>query len=405
MTLPAEPPRYALLETARYFALDRLREVGELDSAKGHMAAAMLQVLDAAYSEYWSLDEAIWVQRHGAELENVRTAIDWATAHDPALAVALYGSAWPMFAEMELFAEARARFDQTVGLLVDALPRARLARFWEAVATYDSNRQFDRARHAADLAAALHGQTGDVRSRYYALMQLALNWRGDDDAARAAFVEAQALEDAAWPARLLTQGALTQGALLLSAGKFVEARSAYRRAVHLALTVSERQALAATVNIVELDLACGDTAAALQLGRPLSLSLRQSGRRAAHFDLLAVMFGALLLAGETDEARATAAELHDLAVRLDPGKLYKYGARRDGVPRRSRRAFTTRRRPSPCAPTPRTQRMGRRIAGLRKNACGWPSRSCSRSSSGPLARRGRGPSAGRDAGVLAGARL
>jgi len=321
-TLPTEPPRYALLETARYFALDRLKAVGELDTARRHMAAAMLQVLDAAYGEYWSLDEAIWVQRHGAELENVRAAIDWATEHDPELAVGLYGSAWPMFAQLELFTEARARFDQTVGLLVDALPHARLARFWEAVATYDSNRQFDRARHAADLAAALHVRTGDVRSRYYTLMQLALNWRGDEAAARAAYSEAQALEDAAWPARLLTQGALTLGALLLSAGQFVEARTAYRRAVHLALTVSERQALAATVHIVELDLACGDTAAALQLGRPLLLSLRQSGRGAAHFDLLAVMFGALLLAGETDEARATAVELHDLAVRLDPGKLY-----------------------------------------------------------------------------------
>jgi predicted ATPase/DNA-binding winged helix-turn-helix (wHTH) protein len=321
-TLPVEPPRYALLETARYFALDRLQAAGELESAKRHMATATLQVLDAAYAEYWSLDEAIWLQRHGAELENVRAAIDWATANDAALAVALYGSAWPMFAELELFAEARARFDQTVGLLVETQPHARAARFWEAVATYDSSRQFDRARHAADLAARLHRESGDIRSRYYSLMQLALNWRGDDVAARAAFDEAQALEDAAWPARLLTHGALTHGALLLSAGQFIEARTAYRRAVHLALTVSERQALAATVNIVELDLACGDTAAALQLGRPLSLSLRQSGRRAAHFDLLGVMFGALLLAGETDEARATAAELHDLAVRLDPGKLY-----------------------------------------------------------------------------------
>jgi len=321
-TLPVDPPRHALLETARYFALDRLVEAGELNGAKGHMAAATLQMLDTAYTEYWSLDEAIWVQRYGAELENVRAAIDWAAENNHALGVALYGSAWPMFAEMELFAEARARFEQTVGLVVDTLPRARLARFWEAVATYDSSRQCDRARHAADLSASLHGATGDIRSRFYSLMQLALNWRGDDAAARAAFAEAHALEDAAWPARLLTHGALTEGALLLSAGRFLEARTAYRRAMHLALTVSERLALTATVHIVELDLACGDTAAALQLGRPLSLGLRQSGRQAAQIDLLAVLFGALLLAGEIEEARATAAELYELAVRLDPSKLY-----------------------------------------------------------------------------------
>ena len=320
--LPVDPPRYSLNETARYFAHDRLAAAGDLNVARGRMAAATLQMLDVAYVEYWSVDEAIWLQRYGAELENVRAAFDWTAEHDHALGVALYGSAWPLFVEMELFAEARARFDQTVRLIVDTLPRARLGRFWEAVATYDSTRQCDRARYAAELAAAMHAETHLGRSRYYALLQLALNWRADTASARAALAEAQALEESTWPARLLTYGALTEGALLLAAGQFVEARAAYRRAVHLALTVSERQALAATVSIVELDLACGDTAAALQLGRPLSTSLRHSGRRATHFDLLTVLFGALLLADQIEEARAVGAELYELGVRLDPAKLY-----------------------------------------------------------------------------------
>ncbi len=282
----------------------------------------MLQLLDVAYAEYWSLDEAVWLQRYGAELDNVRAAIDWAAERDHALGVALYGSAWPLFAEMELFVEARARFEQTVRLISDAVPRARLARFWEAVATYDSGRQCDRARYAAELAARMHGETRHGRSRYYALLQLALNWRADNAAAREALAEARSLEDSSWPARLLTVGALTEGALLLSSGQFEDARAAYRRAAHLALTVSERQALAATVNIVELDLACGDAAAALQLGRPLSWSLRHSGRRATHFDLLCVLLGALLLAGEAEEAHATAAELYELGTSQDPAKLY-----------------------------------------------------------------------------------
>lgn len=65
----------------------------------------------------------------------------------------------------------------------------------------------------------------------------------------------------------------------MSAGRFDEARAAYQRAMKLALTTSERQALEATVHIVELDIAQGDTAAALQLGRPLALSLQHLGRR------------------------------------------------------------------------------------------------------------------------------
>ncbi|MDB6090375.1 MAG: putative ATPase [Gammaproteobacteria bacterium] len=320
--LTVNPPRYTLLETARYYALERLAANDELQVTRERMAATMLELLDLAYQEYWSLDEAIWLHRYEPELDNVRAAMEWATANDRALGVALFGSAWPLFVETDLYAEGRARYTQGLPLLSDALPRARVGRFWEAIATYDSTRQCDRARYAAELAAEMHAATSDIRSHYYALMQLAFNWRVDTAAARSAFEVARTLEDPAWPARLLTHGALTEGALLMNAGQFVDARAAYQRAMRLALTTSERQALAATVNIVELDIACGNTAAALQLGRPLALSLRHLGRRETRFELLVMTFSALLLAGEIDEARATGAELYELVIRLDTGKLY-----------------------------------------------------------------------------------
>lgn len=320
--LPVDPPRYALLETARFFAMGRLSASQELAAAQDRMAATMLNLLDVAYQEYWSLDEAIWRHRYELELDNVRAAIEWAIVNDRERGVALFGSSWPLFVETDLHAEGRNLFARTVTLLSDALPDARVGRFWEAVATYESTRQCDRARYAAELSAKMQGSAGDDRAHYYALTLLAFNWRGDDAAARAAFDAARRLEDPAWPARLLTHGALTEGALLLSGGQFVEARVAYRRAVRLALTMSERQALAATVNMVELDTACGDTASALQLGRPLALSLRHSGRRETRFELLCATFSALLIAGDTDEARATGAELYELALRLDTSKLY-----------------------------------------------------------------------------------
>ena len=125
--LPGDPPRYALLETARLYALGRLKDAGHLDTARRDMASATLHLLDSAYGEYWSLDEAIWLERYGAELANVRAALDWASANDKALAAALYGCAWPLYAETELYAEARARYEQVVRLLSDQLPRARLA--------------------------------------------------------------------------------------------------------------------------------------------------------------------------------------------------------------------------------------------------------------------------------------
>ncbi|HXN10663.1 MAG TPA: hypothetical protein VN859_05425, partial [Steroidobacteraceae bacterium] len=271
---------------------------------------------------YWSLDEAIWLHRYEPELDNVRAAMEWTTRHDPKLSVALYGSAWPLLVETDLHTQGRAQYAQVLALLSDELPRARVGRFWEAIASYDSTRQCDRARYAAELAAAMHAASGDTRSRYYALMQLASNWPVDITTARSVFEGARLLEDPAWPARLLAHGALTEGALLTGAGQLTAARAAYQRALRLALTTSERQALAATVHMVELDVACDDVSAALQLGRPLALSLQHLGRRDTRIELLVVIFSALLIAGETEEARSAGAELYDLAVRFDIGKLY-----------------------------------------------------------------------------------
>src|SRR5690348_1625530 len=81
--------------------------------------------------------------------------------------------AWPLFVEMDLCGEGRTRYSQVLALLSDSLPRGRVGRFWEAIAAYDSTRQCDRARYAADLAAAMYSATSDIRAHYYALMQIA----------------------------------------------------------------------------------------------------------------------------------------------------------------------------------------------------------------------------------------
>ena len=320
--LPSDPPRYALPETARLYALARLNEAGEEQAARGALGLALLELLDRAYQQYWSEDEALWLARYEPDLENVRSAIAWATAHDPGLAVNLFGSAWPLLFEADLNAEGRRGYHDTVGLLSDGLPRARVARFWEAIATFESTRQCDRARFAAELAARMHADTGDQPARYYSLMLLASNWRIDNEAARAAFDTAHALEQATWPARLLGFGALIEGALLLTRGEFARARTAYQRALRASLTVSERQALAATAEIVELDLACGEPAAALQLARPLVQRLRHSSRSGVRFGLLVVTLEALLECGELEEARTVAHEILEVGTRLEPARLY-----------------------------------------------------------------------------------
>jgi predicted ATPase/DNA-binding winged helix-turn-helix (wHTH) protein len=321
--LAVDPPRYTLLETARAYALDKLAAGGELEAAGERMAVTVLELLDEAYAEYWSLDDAIWLHRYEPELANVRAAMDWAIRNESELGVALFGSAWPLFVETDLHSEGRARYSRVLALLTNGVAQKRAGRFWEAISVYDSTRQRDRAHYAAELAAEMYAATQETRAHYFALMQLAANWRVEAATAHEAFAAAKQLEDPGWPARLLAHGALTEGAMLMEAGRFADARAAYQRAVRLSLTTSERQALAATVSIVELDIACGDLAGALQLGRPMLLSLRHLGSRETQFELLALIFSALLIRGEIDEARLTGAEILELAARLDTRELYK----------------------------------------------------------------------------------
>jgi hypothetical protein len=153
-------------------------------------------------------------------------------------------------------------------------------------------------------------------------MLLALNWRTDSSVARESFGSARRLEDPTWPARLLAHGAIAEGALLTGAERYSEARVAYERAVRVALTTGERQALAATVGIVELDIACGRTGEALQLARPLVASLRHVGRRETLFEVLVLTFSAELIGGELEEAQAHGEELYALARRSEMAKLY-----------------------------------------------------------------------------------
>ena len=320
--LPTEPPRYVLPETARQYARARLAAGGRAEAVRGRFGATLLELLDTGYREYWSLDEAIWLHRYASEIANVRAALEWAIGADAVLAVSLYGSAWPLYIEMDLYAEGRADYARILPLLNDSTPLPRLARFWEAITAYDSSRNCDRARYAAELAARMYDGCSDLRSRYFALLQLAYNWRDDGAAARSAFEQARALEDAAWPPRLLAYRAVTEGAMQVSAGQFAEARRTYQKAVRLALTTSERQALTTSINIVELDIACGDYEGAVQLGHPLATSLRQLGLREAHLELLCLTCMALLLNGDLQAGRHAAAELHASCRGPDLGRLH-----------------------------------------------------------------------------------
>jgi len=76
--LAAHDRRYRMLQPIREYALERLRESGELDTARDRHARHYLVLAEQAAAAGWGPGEEAWFRRLEAEHENIRAALRWA---------------------------------------------------------------------------------------------------------------------------------------------------------------------------------------------------------------------------------------------------------------------------------------------------------------------------------------
>ncbi len=79
---PDDTTRYAMLETLRQFARERLEEAGDADRWRRRHAEHYTAFAETAGPGFKSPDELVWTARLHAELDNLRTAIGWALDRD-----------------------------------------------------------------------------------------------------------------------------------------------------------------------------------------------------------------------------------------------------------------------------------------------------------------------------------
>ncbi|NRF72403.1 winged helix-turn-helix domain-containing protein [Aquincola sp. S2] len=126
-----EDPRYRLLQSARDYALERLDESGEAQALRTRHGARMLRLMEQSLDDETSgMPDREWLARYGCELDDLRAAIDWSKAHDPAMAVALVGASLNLFTMLGLLQAARAHSDELEHQVVEATPALAAARFW-----------------------------------------------------------------------------------------------------------------------------------------------------------------------------------------------------------------------------------------------------------------------------------
>jgi predicted ATPase/DNA-binding CsgD family transcriptional regulator len=70
-------PRFAMLETVREYAMERLAESGEASSARTKHAEYYVALAERAEPELWGLRAVLWLDNLEQELYNIRAALRW----------------------------------------------------------------------------------------------------------------------------------------------------------------------------------------------------------------------------------------------------------------------------------------------------------------------------------------
>jgi predicted ATPase len=124
-TLSGAFVRYRLLETTRAYALEKLSMSDEFDSTARRHAEYYRAVFERAESEWETHSTDEWLATYAGCLDNVRAALDWewSARGDADIGVALTAAAVPLWIELSLLDECRARVDQALANLDRASSR------------------------------------------------------------------------------------------------------------------------------------------------------------------------------------------------------------------------------------------------------------------------------------------
>ncbi|HEV7519927.1 MAG TPA: tetratricopeptide repeat protein, partial [Candidatus Angelobacter sp.] len=183
-------PRFAMLETIREYALERLAESGEQPAARRAQAAYCLVLAEEGNPELSPTDRARWLTQCDAEIDNIRFALDW--LFDTLdldwgfrLCVALFRF-WDM---REHLAEGRARLETVLRLAGGdrSKERARVSHFLGALATAQGD--YPAAERFLKQSLSLYEELGDESGIAASLNALAVSARdrGDYGAAQINF--------------------------------------------------------------------------------------------------------------------------------------------------------------------------------------------------------------------------
>jgi predicted ATPase/DNA-binding winged helix-turn-helix (wHTH) protein len=306
--------RYRMLETTRAFALERLAARGETIAILRRHAEVMLTLLERFYRDILGggAPPGEQLKRLGAELDNLRGAIHWASGPDGDLrtAIALVGASG---AGRGFLTRAGLQWEgwqwcKALKPRIDAsIPTADAARFWAACAEQGIAASLDTSAQDAQRAIALYRDAQDRMGEFLGwhalLYSLTLAGRFDD--ARGALVEAKRLLDPSWPPRLRAGYENMAGLYFDNSGQPQEAREHLLAYLNLSRQMrSDSEEFIALGLLADLDVGSGHPDRAVELLREPIARVRASTARYDDGIVVRNYATALMEAGHLQEAES-----------------------------------------------------------------------------------------------------
>lgn len=153
--------RYRMLEPVRQYALEKLGEGGEREEIGRRHAAYHLALAERARPELRGPDQAAWLDRLEAELDNLRAAIAWSLEHGhPEMALRLVAQLWWFWYKRGHLGEGRRWLERA--LVRGASPKAARAEALNGAGVLARNQaDYGRARVWLEESLSLHKELGD----------------------------------------------------------------------------------------------------------------------------------------------------------------------------------------------------------------------------------------------------
>jgi predicted ATPase/class 3 adenylate cyclase len=282
-----EQERYRLLESTAAYALEKLDASGLRETFDRAHAAYFRDRAEAAHEQFGTGSTLLWLANAELELDNYRTALEWALTHDrdAVMGGAIAGALGELWANAGLTVEGRYWMGRALERLTEAEQPRIVARMRLALSNLSAGKpKYDEAERAM----RLYDSVGDARSTSRAQYQLAFALfqmgRHDDarDASAVALATARECGDDRNVASCLNQ----QAGIEWVRGDVGAARALYPQALSAFKKLGHESGMAMVLlNMAELEFADGHPEQALRYVTD-ALELDSGGKNASFIALV-----------------------------------------------------------------------------------------------------------------------